>query len=117
MRTLGLALMLLVSSAAVASAQSVGGKYRVTGTNPNGSAYTGTAEIIPSGDSCRMSWNVGGAWKGICMLSNKSLAATYRNGNTYGLVIYELQPNGVLKGVWTVADSTGVGTEILAPAE
>jgi pullulanase/glycogen debranching enzyme len=26
------------------------------------------------------------------------------------LVIYELQPNGVLKGVWTVADSTGVGT-------
>src|SRR5258707_13714010 len=100
MRTLGLALMLFVSSAAVASAQSVGGKYRGTGTNPNGSAYTGTAEIIPSGDSRRMSWNVVGAWKGICMLSNKSLAPTYRNGNTYGLVRYELRPNAVLNGRW-----------------
>jgi hypothetical protein len=34
-----------------------------------------------------------------------------------GLVVYGLQPDGTLKGVWTLADQPGDGTEILTPAK
>jgi hypothetical protein len=115
MRTYILAALVALGWCAAASAQSVGGKYTVKGTNPDGSSYSGSAEINPSGDSCRMIWNVGSTWRGICMLANKSFAASYRQGETFGLVIYELQPDGALKGVWTVADQKGVGTETLIP--
>ena len=117
MRSLILGLLIAVGCGAAASAQTVGGEYTVKGTNPDGSAYDGTAEITPSGDSCRMVWHTGSTWRGICMLANKSFAASYRLGDTYGLVIYDLQPDGVLKGVWTVADQKGAGTETLTPAK
>ena len=115
MRSIALGLIFAASCCAAASAQSVGGKYTVKGTNPDGSSYGGTAEINPSGDACRMVWHVGSTWRGICMLAAKSFAASYRSGETYGLVIYELQPDGALKGVWTIADQKGAGTETLIP--
>jgi hypothetical protein len=49
------------------------------------------------------------------MLSKGSLAAAYRLGNSVGLVLYELQSDGSLTGVWTVADRSGAGTEVLTP--
>jgi hypothetical protein len=116
MRSTILALILAVGWCTAASAQ-VGGRYAVTGTNPDGSGYSGTAEITPSSDStCRMVWNTGSTSRGICMLADKAFAASYRLGNSYGLVIYNLQPDGRLRGVWTIADQPGVGTEILTPA-
>jgi hypothetical protein len=50
------------------------------------------------------------------MLSNKTLAAFYKLGSTYGSVLYDLHPNGTLVGKWTIADKQGLGTEILTPA-
>jgi hypothetical protein len=110
-----LILALLVSTAAsAASAQDVGGSYTVRGTNPNGQQYSGTAEITPSGSACRITWHTGStSSSGICMLANKAFAASYILQGKQGLVIYELQPNGSLKGWWTIADSSGVGTEAL----
>jgi len=100
-----------------ANAQNVGGKYTVTGRNFDGAAYTGTAQIAPNGSTCRIAWQTAGtASEGLCMLSGKTLAAFYKLGSTYGLVIYDLQPNGSLVGVWTIADKKGTGTEVLTPA-
>src|SRR5436190_3545380 len=104
MRFAILATLLAVGWSATASAQGVGGQYTVKGTNPDGSPYSGTAEITPSGDTCRMVWNTGSTSRGICMLANKSFAASYRMGDAVGLVIYEVLPDGILKGVWTIAD-------------
>jgi hypothetical protein len=117
MRSLILGLLILGGWCAAASAQTVGGEYTVKGTNPDGSSYGGTAEITPSGDTCRMVWHTGSTSRGICMLANKSFAESYRMGDTFGLVIYEVQPDGVLKGVWTVADQKGAGTETLIPVK
>lgn len=117
MRSINFGLLLFAAWCGAASAQTVGGNYSVKGTNPDGSSYTGTAEITPSGDTCRMVWHTGSTSRGICMLANKAFAATYKMGDSYGLVIYELQADGVLKGVWTVADEKGAGTEILTPAK
>lgn len=117
MRAVTCGLLLSGFMCGAAAAQTVGGQYNVQGTNPDGSSYSGTAEITPSSNStCRMSWNTGSTSKGVCMLANKAFAASYRMGNSFGLVVYELQPDGILKGVWTVADQNGAGTEVLTPA-
>ncbi len=118
MRILIGAALLTVGFAAAASAQSVGGKYDVKGTNFDGSPYTGTATITRSSDStCRIRWDTGSTSTGICMLANASLAAAYQMGDAVGLVLYDLQSDGSLKGVWTIADKPGAGTENLTPVK
>jgi hypothetical protein len=112
---LGLAALLVTTVAA--SAQDVGGRYRVAGKNPNGSGYTGTAEIVvTSQNTCRIVWTTGGSSsRGICMRNGTSFAASYVLGKDIGLVIYEIQPDRSMRGLWTIADQTGLGQEILTP--
>src|SRR5260370_40260235 len=93
MRAITLALILAAGWSTLAAAQSIGGDYRVQGTNPNGSPYSGTAEIAPSGDTCRIVWHVGTVWRGICMLSGGTFAASYRSGATFRFLRYQLQPD------------------------
>jgi hypothetical protein len=117
MRAFGLALMLLAGGAATAAAQTVGGRYAVNGTNFNGSSYSGTAVITRSSNTtCRIHWNTGDTTsEGFCMLANRSFAAAYKLGSAIGLVVYDLQPDGSLVGVWTIADKSGSGAETLTP--
>jgi hypothetical protein len=49
------------------------------------------------------------------MLSNGALAAAYKLGNAVGLILYDVQADGSLKGIWTIADKSGAGTENLTP--
>lgn len=117
MRLLASAAVLATLLAAAAQAQTVGGVYTVEGTNPNGSTYKGLAEITLSGGAtCHISWQTGSTTsQGLCMLANKALAAFYKLGDDFGLVVYELQPDGSLKGSWSIADKDGVGQEVLTP--
>jgi hypothetical protein len=99
-----------------ANAAEVGGKYDVRGTNPDGSHYSGTAEIDSTAKyTCRMTWHVGTDSSGICMLNGTAFAAGYSLAGKVGLVIYELRDDGTLDGAWTIADEAGFGTEVLIP--
>jgi hypothetical protein len=113
-RTVLSAALMAAAFSGTAMAQSVGGNYTVKGTNPNGSTYGGTAIITPRGDGCRISWDVGSQWRGFCMLNGDAFAATYRSGDSSGLLIYKVQPDGTLSGVWVLNDG-GTGTETLIP--
>jgi hypothetical protein len=116
MQALALGASLAALLIGAASAQTVGGEYTVAGTNPSGSTYTGTAEITPSGSTCRIVWHTGSTTsQGVCMVSSKAVAAFYKLGGDFGLVVYELQPDGRLTGYWTIVDKDGVGGEILTP--
>jgi hypothetical protein len=118
MRAPAIAFLALAFAGTSAAAQMVGGQYRVEGTNADGSAYRGTATITPSSDStCRITWRTGSTSTGICMVAGRAFAASYVLNGKVGLVVYELQPDGALRGVWTVADQPGAGTEILTPAK
>ena len=100
-----------------AHAVDLGGTYRVKGENPNGSTYSGTVKItVTSKNTCRIVWNVGSTSSGICMRNGPSFAASYVMGKYVGLVIYEIQDDGSLVGLWTVADQDGVGKETLIPS-
>ena len=115
-RTAGLAIVLGIVATA-ATAQSVSGRYTVEGRNFDGTRYRGTAEIlVTSKNTCRIVWNTGSTSEGICMRNGSVFAASYGQGGTAGLVIYEIRPDGRMEGLWTMADRDGVGTETLIPA-
>lgn len=119
MRTLTTALATALLIASPAFAADIGGSYRVKGTNFDGSPYGGTAVITPSGGAtCRIEWQTGGTSSaGICMLAGSALSAAYKLGDAVGLVLYQLEPDGTLNGVWTIADKSGSGTEVLTPSK
>jgi hypothetical protein len=116
-KQLAIAACLLLASLASATAGTVGGLYQVQGTNPDGSLYSGKAEITPTSETtCRIVWHTGNSTSsGICMQSGSSFAAGYASGETVGLIIYEIQSDGSLDGNWTIADQDGVGQERLIP--
>ena len=117
MRTAVLAAACLAASVATSAAQELGGTYRASGKNFDGTSYSGTAEIVVTSDTtCRINWKIGSdTWRGICMRSGSVFAASYRLGNAVGLVIYDIQADGSLQGSWTIAEQSGVGTETLTP--
>jgi hypothetical protein len=107
---------------APAQAQTVhAGVYKVEGTNLDGSAYDGTAEItLTSKTTCGIEWKTGSATKatstGICMLYGDSFAAGYiMGGKSVGLVVYKVNGDGSLDGAWTITGEDGSGTETLTP--
>jgi hypothetical protein len=107
----------LAVSAGISQAQEIGGSYRVEGTNFDGSAYGGEAEISLTSDfTCEITWQTGGKTSsGICMRDGNAFTAGYELDGTVGLVIYMVQPDGTLDGRWTVAGVNAVGTEVLIP--
>ena len=118
MRIMALAGLLTICVAATASAAGIEGRYKVQGTNADGSPYGGTAEIVATGGpTCRIKWDTGSESVGICMRSGKTFAAAYQLGDHVGLVIYEIAGDGSMRGTWTIADSPGVGTEVLTPQD
>jgi hypothetical protein len=119
MRTGVLGLLLLAASGAAARAQDGVGFYDASGTNPDGSAYSGAVVIeATSSDTCAISWQIAGRddeINGFCMRRGNVLSAYFEMGNVVGLVIYDIERDGSLQGSWTIADQPGVGTEMLTP--
>jgi len=119
MKRLGLALASALMVATPAFAVDLGGHYKVSGKNSDGSAYHGDAEIVvTSQNTCRITWKTGGTsvQNGICMRNGDAFSAAYSfTDGTVGLVIYELHDDGSMKGLWTIADKKGVGEETLTP--
>lgn len=117
MKKLFLAAAVAMAAIVPASAQSIGGVYSVKGTNHNGSVYTGDAQITLTSDTtCEIVWVTGGTTsKGICSRNGDAFAAGYVLGEAIGLVIYRIQPDGVMQGLWTIAGQPGTGTEVLTP--
>ncbi|ESY83360.1 hypothetical protein X739_24920 [Mesorhizobium sp. LNHC220B00] len=117
MRKLLLAFALLGLATLPAAAQSIGGTYTVAGTNFDGSSYGGEATIaLTSGTTCTIHWETGGSSSdGICMRNDKAFSAGYAMGKDIGLVVYKVEDDGSLHGLWTIAGKEGNGTEVLTP--
>jgi hypothetical protein len=106
---------LLSFAALPAAAQSIGGTYAVAGTNFDGSSYGGDATItLTSETTCTIHWETGGSSSdGICMRNDDAFSAGYVMGKAVGLVVYKVQEDGSLHGLWTIAGKEGNGTEVL----
>ncbi|TPK70333.1 hypothetical protein FKO01_03930 [Mesorhizobium sp. B2-3-3] len=117
MRQLLVSFAILGLAALPATAQSIGGTYTVAGTNFDGSSYGGEATItLTSGTTCTIHWETGGSSSdGICMRNDNAFSAGYVMDKDIGLVVYKVEEDGSLHGLWTIAGKEGNGTEVLTP--
>jgi Caspase domain len=87
------------------------GSYRVTGTNPNGSAYNGTLTIERSGSLYLFRWNIGrDTYQGQGTLNGTTLTIDWGQPDP---VIYQVRNDGTLEGTW----ARGKGKESLTPEQ
>ncbi|AZO08068.1 MULTISPECIES: hypothetical protein [unclassified Mesorhizobium] len=117
MRKFMLSLAMFGVASMPAAAQSIGGAYTVAGTNFDGSNYGGEATITLTSDTtCTIHWETGGSTSdGICMRNDDAFSAGYVMGKEIGLVVYKVEKDGSLHGLWTIAGQNGNGTEVLTP--
>ena len=89
------------------------GSYSVSGTNPSGgSGYSGRVMVERTGDTYRVTWNIGGqTYVGTGIGSRDFLAVSYRSGSESGLALYAQQSDGSWQGVWTYANARTIGSE------
>jgi hypothetical protein len=95
------------------------GVYEVTGTNLDGTPYTGLAQIRTVGlASFNIIWRIGNQLvEGTGMASGRTVAVAYGLAQRPGMAIYTLNPDGSLDGEWTIIGATQVATERLVPRE
>ncbi|WP_376093294.1 hypothetical protein ACE7GA_25255 [Roseomonas sp. CCTCC AB2023176] len=110
------ALLAFGSLAAPAWAQRAG-LYDVTGTNPDGTPYSGVLQLAPAGLAAwQIAWNIeGNRFAGYGMSAGNTFAAGFTLGQRPGLGIYTVSEDGVLTGQWTLIGSSAIGTETLTP--
>ena len=106
----------MMACAVPAAAQNVR-TYDMRGTNPDGSAYSGTFRVQKVGTaSYNVRWQIGStAIDGVGMMSGNIATATYLLNRKVGLIIFTQNDDGTMDGQWTVQGSEGVGTEHLTP--
>jgi hypothetical protein len=93
------------------------GLYDVTGTNLDGSEYTGVAQIRNVGiNSFNILWRIGDQIvEGVGMASGRTVSVAYGMAQRPGLGIYTLNPDGSMQGEWTIIGAPAIGRERLVP--
>lgn len=92
----------------------IAGKYNVLGSNPNGSPYKGTLEVISRGDVYQFRWNAGTQYDGVGVLNGTVVAVAFANGPNgkgCGVVDYTIKDDGTLDGKWGYWGVNESGTE------
>ena len=119
LRTTATLAFVLFATLARAESLTLAAHYDATGTNGDGSKYTGDVAVkILSDTTFAIQWTIGGTvYKGFGMRRNDALAATYTIDGEPGLIIYEVGTKGALDGLWAVRGQNGNGTERLTPRD
>jgi hypothetical protein len=93
------------------------GIYEVSGTNLDGTSYTGLAQIRAVGiNSFSIVWRIGNTIiEGAGMASGRTVAVSYGQAQRPGMGIYLLNPDGSMDGEWTIVGAPAIGRERLVP--
>jgi len=97
-----------------APAPDIAGKYDITGTNPAGSVYKGTLEVITRGDVYQFRWNAGTQYDGVGVQNGNVIAVAFANGSDgkgCGVIDYDIASDGSLNGKWGYWGINEAGTE------
>ena len=108
----------VATPAVAANTMTLAPHYSVAGTNPNGSAYSGTVDVdVISSTTFLVAWHIkgSGSSNGFGMRMGDTISATYLLGNAPGLVIYRQTNDGGFRGIWAIRGQNGSGTEVWTP--
>ncbi len=132
LRSLGFAPLFLVALI-VGALAGPEGVYDVAGKDlGTGNPYSGTVEVVRTGKTYSVRWDIGGASyvgsglgaapiKGMSVVgpadeNDYVLAVGYIAGNQgFGLAYYVQQEDGSWKGIWTYGGSEELGSEVWTP--
>ena len=92
----------------------IGGKYKVTGSNPSGTEYAGTLQVIKRGNVYQFRWNAGEQYDGVGVANGNIVAVAFANGadgKGCGVIDYAIQSDGTLDGKWGYWGTNEMGTE------
>ncbi|HEV7798079.1 MAG TPA: hypothetical protein VGO73_07980 [Pyrinomonadaceae bacterium] len=90
------------------SGSDLAGDYNVTGKNPNGNGYKAELSIKPKAGGYQFAWSNNTSGFGIKQGNTVSVGI---GGSRCAFVAYEIQPGGMLDGVWGGYGSSKTGTE------
>ncbi|MBV9215528.1 MAG: hypothetical protein JO053_05075 [Acidobacteria bacterium] len=88
--------------------------YNVTGTGPDGTAYTAKLTITPEGDGNRFHWSGGRTNEGYG-LRFKDVVAVGFGGKLCSWVGYDIEDDGSLRGRWGFSGRSVYGKEFATP--
>lgn len=117
-RRLAFLLPILAALSSPAAAQR-SGVYDVTGTNLDGTPYTGVAQIRAAGlSSFFIAWRISGqVVEGVGFASGRTISVAYGLSSRPGMGIYTLNPDGSMDGEWTIIGAPANARERLVPRE
>jgi hypothetical protein len=109
----------LLGLSASADTLELASSYKAAGKNVDGSPYKGSVAVkIISDTTFSIQWKIGDSViKGFGMRLNDTLSATYMLDGEPGLIIYKVQSDGTLVGIWAIKGQTGNGSETLTPGD
>jgi len=98
--------------------QSLASRYRVRGTNPDGSAYRGTVALTREGNRYRIVWSIDGeTFRGTGTLSGNRLVVESKSDGEVTRGELVVGADGTLSGPWMVDDDPEeAGTEEWTPS-
>ena len=95
-------------SATRTSGSGLAGEYDATGKNPDGKQYKATLTVEPAGNLYHFAWSNNTDGIGIKRGDNIAVGI---GGRRCGFVMYQVQSDGALDGVWGGGGSDKTGTE------
>jgi len=95
-------------SATRTSGTGLTGEYDATGKNPSGTSYKAKLTVEPAGNLYHFAWSNNTDGVGIKRGDNVAVGI---GGTRCGFVMYEVQPEGTLDGMWGGGGSDKTGTE------
>jgi caspase domain-containing protein len=102
--SLSLGKILADSIARAGPARQISGVYRVSGTNPNGTGYSGMLAITPEDDQVRFTWWVGNdVFTGIGEFAGRMLVVNWGDKHP---VVYTFDDKTTLDGEWADGSAT-----------
>jgi hypothetical protein len=112
LRTFAAAAAAVLLSVTFAFAGDPVGRYGVVGSNPgNGTKYAGTVTVERTGDTYRVTWDIGSqTYVGTGIGSSEGFAVAYRSGSQTGIAIYGAKGED-WEGVWTYTGGRDIGGE------
>jgi hypothetical protein len=100
---------------APAPGPSLEGKYVGGGTDADGRSYACELEVVKSRTMYDVMRRVDGGepYAGVAILNENTFAVGFNDGRRYGVVAYNVNPDGSLEGISAYEDSTREGAERL----
>lgn len=94
-----------------ASPISIDGEHAVSGTNPDGTTYTGTVEIDANNQVHTFNYNLGDATPAVGILRGSTVSVGF-GAEECSVASYFIRADGTLVGLWSVVGEDNTGSEV-----